>query len=74
MTPIYTHDCKSCVFLGRHKCHDLYFCDQTIPTVVARFGDEGSEYTSSMEMVEHYPELKAALRLAIERGLVRRSA
>jgi hypothetical protein len=27
-----------------------------------------------MEMVEHYPELKAALRLAIERGLVRRSA
>jgi hypothetical protein len=76
VTPTYRHDCKSCVFLGRHNGQDLYFCEQggSIPTVVARFGDEGSEYTSSMEMVEHYPELKAALRLAIERGLVRRSA
>ena len=74
VTPTYLHDCPQCVFLGRHNGQDLYFCDQTIPTVVARFGDEGSEYTSSMEMVEHYPELKAALRLAIERGLVRRSA
>jgi hypothetical protein len=74
MTPTYLHDCKSCVFLGRHNGQDLYFCKETIPTVVARFGDEGSEYTSSIAMIEIYPELKAALRLAIERGLVRRSA
>ncbi len=76
MTATYKHDCPSCVFLGKHRGNDLYFCDQghNIPTVVARFGDEEHEYTSSIELAEHYPELKAALTLAVERGLVRRRA
>lgn len=45
--PRYTHDCDACKYLGVYLDYDLYYCGGD-PTVVARYGDEGSEYTSSM--------------------------
>ena len=45
----FEHDCKRCAFLGQYEEYDLYFCPQNgIPTVIARYGDEGSEYTSGL--------------------------
>jgi hypothetical protein len=49
--PWYKHDCSACKFLGCHYEYDLYWCPQpmvNVPTVIARFGDEGWEYTSGM--------------------------
>lgn len=53
MTPKFTHDCDRCTFLGTHLGYDVYRCAQcTGPTMVARYGNEGSEYTSgSVEVV-----------------------
>jgi hypothetical protein len=49
----YQHDCISCVFLGRFKEYDLYYCSSNgTPsnrnTVIARYSDEGSEYESGI--------------------------
>jgi hypothetical protein len=49
--PQFTHDCKACVFLGgydnKEGHHDLYICpDSPWHTVLARYGNEGSEYRS----------------------------
>lgn len=48
--PKFKHDCQQCVSLGRYENHDLYFCRKSagLPTVIARYGNEGSEYTSEM--------------------------
>lgn len=54
----YTHDCESCIFLGDYEFdgtkYDLYFCSQMqfVPTVIARYGDEGSEYMSGLKFGE----------------------
>jgi len=51
--PHFTHDCDSCTFLGRdidndNSPLDMYFCPQGgLPTIIARFGSEGSEYSSA---------------------------
>lgn len=39
-----------CLFLGRYKQYDLYYAAEEIggPTVVARFGNDGPEYSSGM--------------------------
>lgn len=45
----YKHDCETCAFLGHYNEYDLYYCSQGgTPTVIARYGDEGPEYTSGM--------------------------
>lgn len=45
----YKHDCETCKFLGHYNEYDLYYCSQTgLPTVIARYGDDGPEYTSGM--------------------------
>jgi len=51
--PRYEHDCHACTFLGRrvdlHRGEvDLYHCYQLeeLPTVIARYGDNGPDYTS----------------------------
>jgi hypothetical protein len=52
--PKYKHDCENCVFLGRCDVlasqRDLYFCKQagTLPTVIARYSDEPSDFTSGL--------------------------
>ena len=48
MEPVFEHDCKNCRFMGHYLKHDVYFCPSAVPwpTLVARFGDDGPEYTS----------------------------
>jgi len=70
--PRYKHGCSDCTFLGTRNEYDLYFCPQgTLPTVIARYGNEGHEYKSGMAGAEADPDLGEAKRLAKERGLVK---
>lgn len=81
--PQFKHDSDCCVFLGRWrytKAHedpgwpsdyDLYFCDQgdILPvTVLARFGNDGPEYYSSLHIALYgnHPALKEAVRITME--------
>lgn len=76
MKSTYKHDCKRCTFLGTHEeiagyLHaDLYFCNQLhkLPTVIARYSDEGSDYTSGLG--SRIPSLMHAEKLAKEKGLL----
>ena len=60
--PIFTHDCASCVYLGRASVTedpcDLYVCpsrkDGGVLTVIARFGPD-SEYASGLIEIEGRP-------------------
>jgi hypothetical protein len=49
-TARFCHDCTQCQPLGRFQEYDLYFCNQGGfgPTVIARWGDAGHEYTSGL--------------------------
>lgn len=54
LKPNFQHDCNTCQLLGRVIIKgivwDLYFCSTlTWPTLVARYSDGGSRYTSGME-------------------------
>lgn len=51
----YTHDCKGCIYLGSfydvttyngHAIWDLYISLGSIPTVIARHGNDGPDYNS----------------------------
>ncbi|PGQ88361.1 hypothetical protein [Priestia megaterium] len=51
--PTYVHDCEQCQYLGtedivNHGKIDIYICEESkpFPTMVARFGNGGAEYTS----------------------------
>lgn len=81
-TPQFEHDCYKCVFLGRYtakgddgfdrasKEYDLYVCDtSTLPTVIARYGNDGPEYLSGIPGVPSSPPLMEAARRAI-RGFI----
>jgi hypothetical protein len=73
-TPKYTHDCTDCKFLGNYKGthyhYDLYYCPQSgMPTVVARYGNEGAEYSSGLGFT--LPHLVEAERLAKEQGYLK---
>lgn len=71
MSPIYPHDCDNCIYLGNYKGkEDLYFCPQEgMPTVISRYG-EGENYMSGIESAKYFPELRLAVKLAKERGLL----
>lgn len=50
--PRYTHDCDSCVFLGRYhnggKTFDLYYCRRCDGgSLLARYGSKDSSYMSA---------------------------
>jgi len=67
----FQHDCKHCVPLGQYQENDLYYCDQHgCPTVIARYGNDGPEYTSGMGFAEIDPRLSIALLMAKAMGLV----
>lgn len=66
-TPAYTHDCTHCLFLGRWEGFDLYFCPNE-PTVLARAGDEGPDYTSGLNATT--PVLMEAQERAVRLGFV----
>jgi hypothetical protein len=72
----YQHDCERCVYLGSTtggKTYDLYFCleMEKYPIVLARYGDEGAEYTSGLSYSYGMSAPLTLARLAaIERGLL----
>ena len=70
---LFQHDSTCCTFLGSYDGHDLYWCAQggAFPTVMARYGNEGSEYKSGMIFADRglNPHLVEAKRRAQERGL-----
>lgn len=55
----WTHDCDDCEFLGDYQHddedYDLYYCPKSDGgTILARYDDEGSSYTSlSIELMMH---------------------
>jgi len=58
--PLYQHDCARCIYLGRYldkptnRWRDLYVCKSSGTTVIARYGNEGSEYVSGLAFVVQY--------------------
>lgn len=48
MKPLYTHDCKECVYLGTIARRDLYYCGKWSPTLVARCGSRYFQYRSGL--------------------------
>lgn len=81
MKPRFLHDCSACVLLGQDSKHDLYWCPQGhLPTVIARYGGEGPEYLSGLEVaravrgkLDFDHPLALALTLAEKQGyLVRK--
>lgn len=66
----FKHDCDACTPLGGFNGHDLYHCEQGgIPTIIARYGDEGGEYKSGLCFKDCDPELQEAARRAIMKNL-----
>ena len=67
--PQFDHDCDQCRFLGRYEKHDLYFCDQSgMPTVLARYGNDGWDYTSGVFFAPVYPAVAEAVKRAKDKG------
>jgi hypothetical protein len=74
MKPKYKHDCIDCKFLGTKKYqdkeYDLYYCNPTKDissgTLIARFSDEGSEYSSGTG----FATIKPIIALAAVRAMV----
>lgn len=73
----YKHDSDCCTFLGSWRCDwelggygtrdfDLYWCDNTI---LARYGNDGPDYTSGYAFAKVHPALAEAYRRAKESGL-----
>ena len=56
-TPVFPHDCESCIFLGRYRERDLYYCLSSADghdTIVVRYGSKPEEYASGLEISEYY--------------------
>lgn len=70
--PNYEHDgCSGCVFLGELReddiVYDLYYCPQNdVPTVIARYGNDGPDYMSGM--LSTMNPLRVAKARAMARG------
>lgn len=76
----FDHDCDKCHFVGyadfltedRATVHfDLYYCYKMTPTVIARFGDEGSDCNSGLALADEHPALRLARDRAQKLGLYR---
>jgi hypothetical protein len=70
--PIYAHNCSLCRYLGHFRAHDLYYCKAQeahygMPTVIARWGNEGPDYVSSLALAPMDPILIQAL-VIVETG------
>lgn len=68
--PHFQHDCDECVFLGHHHGHDLYFCNKSVATLIARYGDEGEDYASGLPLVPFDTNLYEAEQRAKKQGLL----
>ena len=50
---------------------DLYYCNRVVPaTVIARYGNHGTDYKSGLQLAALDEELRIAKQLAEERGLI----
>jgi hypothetical protein len=68
--PLFRHDSTDHTFLGVFQGHDLYFSPQGgLPTVIARYGDNGPDYASGMALAEANSILYEARERAIAMGL-----
>lgn len=80
-TPVYDHDCSACVFLGGYRIngarYDVYFCGTQLlggSTVVARWGSDGPDYTSSLHtarILKRDGDLSDPLVVALDRAVLR---
>jgi len=68
--PKFMHDCQSCVFLGHHEKHDLYFCPKE-QTITARFDHDDSDCVIALAEEPVDPLLREAFIRACDRGLIR---
>lgn len=59
----FQHDCDQCIPLGMTSRADLYFCPKE-PTVIARYSDEGGDYSSGICFADRHPDLAEAKKLA----------
>jgi hypothetical protein len=74
--PTYIHDCTECKFLGTVTIHDrvadLYYCNpsnqELSGTLIARYGDEGPNYSSGIGFAMTSPVLALAAVRAIVLG------
>jgi len=70
--PTFIHDCKHCTFLGHISIasgvwageYDLYHHPGTAETVIARYGDDGPEYTSGLYGTDQVIPLNIAKEMA----------
>lgn len=67
--PKHKHDCKECLFLGCSDEHDLYYCNNIHPTVIARYGDNGEDYVSGIFIAALNKHLTKALLIAKQMNL-----
>jgi hypothetical protein len=85
----FIHDCKECKFLGHAYGYDLYIClpdkvEHNLPSILARFGDEGHQYHSGIANMwaecllrpEQFKEKRhkaylEAVKLAYMKGLIK---
>src|ERR1017187_1063008 len=70
--PLYHHDCKNCVYLGRwddyDRTKDLYFCYHG-PTVISRNSDVPHDYISGLSFAGTVSSIKEAVVRATMFGL-----
>ena len=81
-TPEHDHDCLRCKYLGHvvigNERQDLWFCSSSsIPTLIARWGSEGSQYSSGLTFGvsdfayhDYNAPLAQALMRAVALGLI----
>lgn len=74
-SPRFTHDCDNCTYLDTTNEGDLYHCIQSWfgPTIVLRYSNDGSDYSSGLPTSENEHAFPAVMRfgkmLAEARGL-----
>ena len=64
----FQHDCDDCKPLGEFGEADLYFCKMALPTVIARYSDDDSDYVSGLVLADKIPDLGEARNRAIAAG------
>lgn len=69
MTQQHTHDCDKCTYLWSEKEYDLYYCNKSRETLIARYWDEW-DYLSWMAFKDQYP-LNIAYKKAVWMNLIK---
>jgi hypothetical protein len=73
-TPLFTHDCNSCIFMGSYQLCDLYYhsANDILETVIARYSSGCKDYVSGMaaalNMEKGYNHINNPLVVALRRA------